>query len=398
MSKKILLLIPNFGFGGAQRVFADHSRLFSKFGQVEECVFNLLLANEYESGNFAYTLNVAPGNSFLSKAIRFWERVTALRKLKKKGKYDICISHLEGADYVNLLSRQSEKVILVIHGSKSADENISGLLGWIRKKILLPVLYRNADLIITVSDGIKEELQSDYAIPASSIVSIPNYFNIDEIVKASECEVDLQIQSIKEKYKVILFSGRFAAQKNIIPLFHIFKKVRQELSSVKLVLVGDGELRDSLWTECKRMNFNVYTEDKLFDDSYDVFFMGYHKNPFPIIKACDVFVMTSKWEGFPMALCEAMAIGSCVVASDCPTGPRQILEYHDVSGVMHHAGTILPIPLVGHQTTINLWAAALKEILCNRELRDKYKNEARIRVKDFSEDEVSKKWLSVLSW
>ena len=293
---------------------------------------------------------------------------------------------------------QSEKVILVIHGSKSADENISGSIGWIRKKILLPVLYRNADLIITVSDGIKEELQSDYAIPASSIVSIPNYFNIDEIVKASEREVDLKIESIKMNHKVILFSGRFAAQKNIIPLFHIFRKVSEELSSVKLVLVGDGELRSSLQAECEQMNFNVYTEDKPFNDSYDVYFMGYHKNPFPIIKACDVFIMTSKWEGFPMALCEAMAIGSCVVASDCPTGPRQILEYHDVSGVLHHAGVILPIPLAGDPSTINVWADALKEILVKDELRHRYQAEARLRVLDFSEEEVSKKWLSVLSY
>jgi len=398
MSKKILLLIPNFGFGGAQRVFADHSRLFSKFSQVEECVFNLSLKDEYVSGNTLHTLDVAHGDSFLSKAIRFWERVKALKELKKKEQYDICISHLEGADYVNVLSRQSEKIILVIHGSKLADENISGLMGWIRKRILLPVLYKKADLIITVSDGIKLELQSDYSIPASSIVSIPNYFNIPEIIKESECELNSYIQAIKNNHKIILFSGRFAAQKNIIPLFQIFKKLTMELSQVKLVLVGDGELRNELLIECRAMNFKVHTEDRLFDEFYDVYFMGYYKNPFPIIKSCDVFVMTSKWEGFPMALCEAMAIGSCVVAADCPTGPRQILEYQDQSGIPHRAGLIMPIPKAGDHATINQWVSALKEILLNEELRNQYKQEAKVRVADFSEEVVAKKWLSVLNY
>jgi hypothetical protein len=126
MRKKILMIIPNLGLGGAQRAFHDHSVELSKYYDVTEAVFDLDSENLYPSGNPLVTLGVEGGGSILDKARNFWQRVAQLRLLKRKVRADVCISHLEGADYVNILSKGSEKVVLLIQGSKTYDDNISG--------------------------------------------------------------------------------------------------------------------------------------------------------------------------------------------------------------------------------------------------------------------------------
>lgn len=398
MPKKILLLIPNLGFGGAQRVFSDHSILFAKNNEVEECVFNLSLPNEYPTGNKIHSLEVRAGYNLLDKFFRFLERIKRLKQLKKNGNYDICISHLEGADYINVLSRQSEKIILVVHGSKKADENIKGVVGWIRQHILLPFLYQRADLIVTVSDGIKSELENNYSILPSSIKSIPNYFNIQKIQQLSEQPGNAYIEALKRHHQILLYSGRFANQKNLPVLFTLFKNVKIAIGKLKLVLVGNGECEAELLSECKRLELSFFREEDgvVFNEDYDVFFLGYQKNPFPIIKESDVFIMTSKWEGFPMALCEAMAVGACVVASDCPTGPKQILVYKDERDTTCYAGILRPVPFVEDPSVLKEWESALVDLLTREDLRNHYKTESLKRIVDFSEEHISQHWESVL--
>lgn len=395
MTKKILLVIPNFGFGGAQRVFSDHAKMFSKFNLVEECVFDLSLPNEYETGNVVHSLEVREGKNLMDKGLRFLERVRKLKKLKKKYHYDICISHLEGADYVNVLSQQSEKTIFVVHGSKIADENITGITGWIRKNILLPYLYKKANLIITVSDGIKDELIKNYSVPSANILSIPNYFNIQSILSSSEELVDSRLMRLKASNQIVLYSGRFAAQKNLLPLFTIFKMTKERAANVKLVLLGDGTLKELLMAECKRVGLSFYQEGDRFEETFDVYFLGYFQNPFPCIKESDVFVMSSKWEGFPMALCEAMAIGSCVMVSDCLTGPKQILHYLQ-NGNEENAGLLMPIPLMEDEDSMQQWSNQLVQILSDKQLRAHYALKGKERVSAFSEEKIAQKWKTAL--
>ena len=125
----LLLLIPNLGVGGAQRVFHDHSVELAKHYRVTEAVFNLDGGNQYPSTNELVSLDVAGGGNPVDKLQNFWRRVTRLKALKSRLETDVCISHLEGADYVNLLSKGREKIILCVHGSKLHDAEIWGALG-----------------------------------------------------------------------------------------------------------------------------------------------------------------------------------------------------------------------------------------------------------------------------
>ncbi|HEX8348800.1 MAG TPA: hypothetical protein VF598_02480, partial [Hymenobacter sp.] len=147
-TNNLILLIPNLGLGGAQRVFHDHSVELAKTYAVTEAVFNLEGGDLYPSGNAVVSLEVDGGGGALAKLQNFRRRINGLRRLRERLRPVACISHLEGADYVNLLSGGPGKIILCVHGSKLHDANIRGPLGWLRKKVLIPSLYNRADRIV----------------------------------------------------------------------------------------------------------------------------------------------------------------------------------------------------------------------------------------------------------
>ena len=110
----ILLLITNLGKGGAQRVFCDHSLQFSKKYVVNEIAFNI---NEderlYNSGQTIHSLDVKVSNNPVSGLFNLLKRAKRLRKLIRTEKPDITISHMDGANWVNVLSGTKEKKIFL---------------------------------------------------------------------------------------------------------------------------------------------------------------------------------------------------------------------------------------------------------------------------------------------
>src|SRR5690349_10127928 len=108
---KVLIIIPNLGRGGAQRVFHQQLSYLSKSTDVVGCVFNWDGSFESDKQDNIVSLNVPAGRSFIGKLYCFWKRCQALRRIKKQYGVQVSISHLEGADYVNILSRRSERII-----------------------------------------------------------------------------------------------------------------------------------------------------------------------------------------------------------------------------------------------------------------------------------------------
>src|SRR5918993_2580899 len=174
---KILLLIPNLGRGGAQQVFRDQLQFYSKHFMTIGCVFNWDDAFPEDRQLNIVSLDIPAGTTWLSKLVCFWKRVIAVRKIKKQHRIDVCISHLEGADYVNILSKVNDKTICWIHGSKIFDANIMGTIGAFRKKMFMPFAYNKADQIVSVSEGIRQELINDFSIPAHKTLTLYNGFD-----------------------------------------------------------------------------------------------------------------------------------------------------------------------------------------------------------------------------
>lgn len=405
-SRNLLLLIPNLGLGGAQRVFHDHSVELAKHYAVTEAVFNTEGGNVYPSGNEMVSLDVGGGGSPVEKIRNFGRRVGRLRALKGRLRADVCVSHLEGADYVNLLSKGSEKVVLCIHGSKLHDGNITGLVGWLRKKVLMPGLYNRADKIVTVSRDINPELINGFGVKPEKLITINNFFEVAQIAAKSRETLTAAEQAVYAAAPVLVTSGRLTIQKNQAPLLDAFAALLKRRAA-KLVFVGDGELRDDLTRRARQLGLRVYeawNQDALTPD-YDVYFVGLQQNPFKYIRPAALFVFPSAWEGFPMALGEAMICGVPAVTTDCPTGPREILA--PSTGTPAKAireaekaefGVLMPMlnqpaTLVADQ---HVWTDTLDQLLGDAAERERLGRLASQRMQDFSREKIFRQWVTVL--
>ena len=102
------------------------------------CVFNLDYQNVYPTKNRLITMDIKGGGNYFQKGYNFFKRCSVLRKIKAQYQIDFTISHMEGANYVNILSKGRGGVVLCVHGAKNADKDISGIAGFIEKKLLIP--------------------------------------------------------------------------------------------------------------------------------------------------------------------------------------------------------------------------------------------------------------------
>lgn len=397
------MLIPNLDFGGAQRVFYEHATVFSERYQVIECAFNMDYGQAYPSTNTIISLQVPAGTNLISKAFRFIQRCWRLNQLKRREHPAITISHLEGADYVNILSFGADKKILVVHGSKVHDQDLNQSLGWVRKRFMLPFLYRQADLIVTVSEGIRQELHNYFNIPLGKIVTIYNFFSIERLQKLGAQELEIIVNNLKP-FRVIT-SGRLVKQKNQLPLICIihFLKYRHHLP-IQLFFAGDGPFKDVLLTECKNLQLSTQECSSMLEaGDADVIFLGYQSNPFALYQYMQLFVLSSSWEGFPMALGEAMILSIPVISSDCPTGPLELLapDWKDGHQKLDYPaytsnGVLLPIPRKEEAQTIELWAETIVEVLNNKNLLNSLKESAKKRMRFLDKGIVKDEWFEII--
>lgn len=366
---KILLVIPNLGPGGAQAVFRYQLSMLSADFDVKACVFNTDGFLPVDATLNVHSLGIPKGSNLISKIWNFCRRIIQLRRLKKELMVDLTISHLEGADYVNILSGVAS-TICWIHGSKKFDENISGAIGFIRHRILMPWLYRRTNQIVTVSKGIAHEIREYIGDAPIRIVTIYNSLDVDRLRFEAAEEVPPEYERLVASNKVITVHCRLTRQKNIESLLTIFKSVVSTRPS-KLVVVGDGEERTELLNISRNLSLRTWSvwEGKYLTSDFDVYFLGFHSNAVRFVARASAFVMTSSWEGFPLALCEAILVGVTVIAADCPTGPREILlpESNAEGSVQVPTGSpfgiLMPVVTVGDTEIVNMWTKSIVEVL-----------------------------------
>ncbi len=392
---KVLLLIPNLGTGGAQKVFRQQLSFLSEHFAVYGCVFNFDGSFPEDRNENLHSLGVPGGTNTILKAWYFLLRIIRLRALKKKLGIDVSVSHLEGADYVNVLSRRSDKTICWIHGTKKFDENIEGKTGWLRKKIMIPILTSLADKIVSVSEGIRQELVHDFDIHPGKVATIYNGFNMRQII--GQKDYPLPQDFLFETGFPIVTHCRLSRQKNLYSLLQIYREVRNR-EDRPLIILGDGELREDLLRFGKSLNLQTYDvwSGMEFSHGYDVFFLGYQSNPYRFLSKASLYLMTSGWEGFPLALCEALACGVTVMSADCPTGPREILvpgmalDSEPVKTLVKgDFGLLMPVPKKDEKSLIEYWADHILQTLKDTQLLKQYSEKGPGRVKELDEERTA---------
>lgn len=177
-------------------------------------------------------------------------------------------------------------------------------------KKLIKLAYRSAKLIIANSEDTKNDLIKNNFAAEHKIIWIPNPVLPENFL--SQCNQDLP-SGIPKPY--IVAAGRLHKQKNYPLLLNAFSKIKSTHPDLNLVILGDGEDKETLI----QLAINLGIKES-------VLFAGFHENPFPFYKNATLFVHTAQWEGFGNVLVEALAAGANVISTDCPGGPRYILE------------------------------------------------------------------------
>ncbi len=361
MMKNVLLIGSELGKGGAERSISLLSYYLEQHYNVTLCILSGKDREQYYQTCKDVVFVDPPEHKGIYGKVKAWQyRLNKVKEIKKQRNIDVSISFLEGPDYVNVLTRGREKVVLSIRGSKMHDKVIAGAKGMLRKKVLIPWLYQKADEIVSVTDALNKELQVHFGIDRSRLKTIYNFYENEKISENTSVPLTADEAAIFSK-PVIITSGRLHVAKEHDKLIRILRKIK-ERADVRLMILGDGDLKKSLISLAEQLGLSVYDwELQTGDRDADVYFMGFQQNAFKFYRHSSLFALASSWEGFPNVLAEALICNIPVISTDCYTGPREILNIGGLGdapvseAVRTDVGSLLPLLTEPEEKVINMW-------------------------------------------
>jgi glycosyltransferase involved in cell wall biosynthesis len=305
--RRIAFFLPTLAGGGAERVALNLLK-----GMVERDIpLDLVLADAEgpyleQVPDRVRVVNLATKRVILA--------VPSLIKYLKETKPVALLSHMNHANIMAIVARDlariDTKLVVVEHDTLSASKSKLR-----RSQILPPImkwLYPRADSIVGVSQGVSEDLDCELGFEPGTVKTVYNpVIDRDTISKAKTPLVHPWFEAGSPP--VFLAVGRLSPQKDFSNLIQAFALVRKQ-KFARLMILGEGETRSQLEAEITALGITA-----------DVSLPGFVQNPYAYMHNSTTFVLSSRWEGLPTVLIEAMACGCSVVATDCPSGPQEIL-------------------------------------------------------------------------
>jgi glycosyltransferase involved in cell wall biosynthesis len=207
------------------------------------------------------------------------------------------------------------KLRLIISERVSLAHALPDMKGRITR-VLTSFLYKRADHITVVTKAMIAEIVKHTGVAEARVSAIYNPVIDDDFLRQSNEETsELHPWFELSDRRVILAVGRLDVQKGFDTLLAAFSILASSDDSAYLIILGEGKHRAQL--EALRKKLGLIQR---------VAFPGFATNPYPSMKRASLFVLSSMSEGLPGVLVQAMACGTQVVSTDCPTGPREILE------------------------------------------------------------------------
>lgn len=358
--------------GGAERVI---SLLLKELENEQNIKVHFMMMEEGIEYDLPKSISpIILSNSKKSGLQKFIELLFVALKLKKyikENSIDTVMSFLYRPNYINILAKifgSNHKSIINIRSTTSRYKN-EALLGKINL-FLINSLFDKADLIISNSKGVDEDLKSLMRITINTKV-IYNPVDIEYINSKKDICEDIDFE-FKENKKYIISVGRLIPLKRNMDLITAFFELQKDDDSLELIFLGDGILKDSLINDCIKLGIKEKVQ-----------FLGNVKNPFYYLVKSDLFVLNSEIEGFPNVLVEAMACGLPVISSDCKSGPREILE-DEKYGLLYPVGSV---EILIEKIKFYLYEDIQKENIKKKNLK---------KIEDFSVDKIMNQFKKVL--
>ena len=382
--KNITFLINSLTNGGAERVVLTLAEKLLNEGQ-KVTVVSLTKNNRYTLPHglqMVYLSNSDDSGHALTRTLLIPFYAWRLKRYIKKEQIALVQSHLFRANYVNVFSRVlgAKHQVQVVNHSVVSRFLSSGIGGEINL-FLMRYLYPKVDLIVTISHKMLEDLNQLFSFSNSSVV-IHNPYDTQNIVALSYEKIDEFYFNSQKSYLITV--GRLIALKKYDDVLQALAKLPEH---IELILLGeDGGEQKALEALTKTLQI-----------THRVHFLGHVKNPFKFIKRCDLFILSSKTEGFPNVIIEAMLCKTAVISSDCISGPREILAPNtSIKNQLQKGVEKATYGLLYSVGDIKALKEAIEELIKDKKYRIAYTEKAYQQAKNFSIEKIILEYKQIL--
>jgi glycosyltransferase involved in cell wall biosynthesis len=285
---KIAVIGYKLAEGGLERIFGNTTIMLHKYG-AEVHTIVLEDAIEYDFGGKLIVFGK------FSKFLKYFK----LRNYLKKEKFDFIIDFRHRINpkmewlFLNFIYKNT-KTIYTVHSSRLQTYLTAS--NYITRHI-----FQKVDKVVSVSNFIKQKIEDEFQF--NSVVVIPN-------------AVDIQQASITKKlpFDYCIAVGRLVALKQFDKLIESYSKSNLPNKNIHLVILGTGEEQSKLEQLVTNLQMNDF-----------VHLLGFKEDVFDYISNAKFLVLSSKYEGFPMTILEALSLGTPVVSFDCESGPNEMI-------------------------------------------------------------------------
>lgn len=312
---KIAIVLHDLRGGGAEKMMV---RLANQLAENGDDITMILITGGGE--NKAYLDNRV--NLIELNCTRTLSAFSPLRKVLKKLKPQGILAALTHVNVITSITCLSLGWLKKLHVSErnafSLDKKVNSSVVMKSVYFLAPWFYRFIpNPVIAVSQGVADDLIESTIVRKQDVTTAPNPVITAETIAAAK-QGPQHPWLVNKETKILIAVGRLAHQKGFDMLIDAFSQISKQIDC-KLIIFGEGELR-------KQHQKQIETLDL----TNKISMPGYTNNPIAEMKAADLYVLSSRFEGSPNAIVEAMSVNTPVVAFDCPHGAREILQDGDI--------------------------------------------------------------------
>lgn len=354
----VALVITALGAGGAERVMVTMANHWCAAGiRVSLITYEALDARSYyplDERIEVIRLGLADGGGLLRKGpLLLARRIAALRRTFLALHPDVAIAFLSKVNIATLLAaRGSDMPVIVSERNHPDRQGLGAVWRWLRDRT-----YRSADMIVFQTEAARQGYP-DHLQARAAVIANP----VRRIAPSKQPEARHQLTAV----------GRLTPQKGFDLLLQAFAKIASDFPDWRLVIWGEGPDREALERARARLGLEA-----------GVSLPGLTEDAGGWIERTGIFVLSSRYEGMPNVLLEAMTAGLPVVAFDCPAGPAELLE----DG---RTGLLVP------PEDVDALSAALASLMADRPRRQALAAGAAEATLDYQIDPIMAKWAEAI--
>jgi GalNAc-alpha-(1->4)-GalNAc-alpha-(1->3)-diNAcBac-PP-undecaprenol alpha-1,4-N-acetyl-D-galactosaminyltransferase len=356
------LIIYSLTSGGAERVISNMVNYWAAQGwEINLLTFDDNKKTFYNLDSRISHIPLGIAGYSPNQIMGLWNNLTRIQALRLaiiNSKPNVVISFMHQTNEIVLLATRSLKVPVIVSERIDPVRHSTGKIWEQLRQWTYPLADRIVVQTKRAGDYFSSKLQKRICVIPNPVL-LPPY------------QTELSDKLLAERSLIAM--GRLVPQKGFDLLLEAMAKLKDRYPKWTLTILGEGGLRSQL----ESLRDELGLGDR-------VHLVGRVKNPYEFLKQADIFIMSSRFEGFPNALCEAMACGLPVISTDCPNGPREIIR-DGVDGIL--------VP----NEDVPALAAAMERLMYDEKKRKSLGDLAKKVTERFGLEQVMLAWESLIN-